>query len=313
MPNILITTSSFDLANNQSLQKLVSAGFGVKLNPYARRLTEVEAGSLLTDGDIVGMIAGVEPLTAAVMQQGAGLRVISRCGIGMDNVDLVAARQREIRVFNTPGAPVSAVAELTLGLILDLLRRISQADRGIRQGAWTQAMGNLLAFQTVGIVGLGRIGRRVAELLNAFGAKVLAYDVAATVAPDYVELCDLSDLLARADIVTLHMPYSDSARHIIGDKAMALMKPGAFVVNTARGGLVDEIALASAISEGHLAGAALDVFEVEPYSGPLAQIPQVLLTAHMGSYAKESRVQMEQEAANNLLQGLAAAGVFNLA
>lgn len=313
MPQILVTTSSFDQQASPALRELAAAGFTIRLNPYGRRLSESEVGDLLAEGEVVGMIAGVEPLTDAVMARATALKVISRCGIGLDSVDLGAAARRGIRVSNTPGAPVSAVAELTLGLILDLLRRIGQADRNIRDGKWKQLMGNLLAFQTVGIVGFGRIGRRVAELLHAFGAKVLAHDIAAAAAPDHVELCGLDDLLARADVVTLHLPYSDAAKHLIGAPQLAKMKPGSFLVNTARGGLVDEEALAAALSGGQLAGAALDAFEQEPYAGPLAALPQMLLTAHMGSYAKESRIQMEREAADNLLRGLAAAGVAGAA
>lgn len=311
MPQILVTTSSFDQQANPALQRLVAAGFTVRLNPHGRRLTETEVGDLLAAGDVVGMIAGVEPLTEAVMARATALKVISRCGIGMDSVDVGAAARRGIVVHNTPGAPVGAVAELTLGLMLDLLRRIGQADRNIRQGGWKQIMGNLLAFQTVGIVGFGRIGRRVAELLHAFGAKVLAYDVVAATAPDHVELCGLDSLLARADIVTLHLPYSESLKHMIGGRELAMMKPGSHLLNTARGGLVDEAALAAALASGHLAGAALDAFEQEPYAGPLAALPQMVLTAHMGSYAKESRIQMEREAAENLWQGLTAAGILS--
>jgi D-3-phosphoglycerate dehydrogenase len=310
MPQILITTSSFDCATNAAIDKLVRAGFEIRSNPHARRLTESEVGDLLAEGEIVGMIAGVEPLTRYVLDRAQKLKVISRCGIGMDSVDLAAADDRGIRVCNTPGAPVSAVAELTLGLMLDLLRQIGQADRTIRAGGWKQMMGNLLAFQTVGIVGFGRIGRRVAELLHAFGAKVLVHDPALVDAPSYAEASDFDALLQRADVVTLHLPYNKSLHHMIGHRELALMKSSAFLVNTARGGLVDEDALALALGAGSLAGAALDTFEQEPYKGPLASLPQMLLTAHMGSYAKESRVQMEREAAENLVKGLIASGTI---
>jgi D-3-phosphoglycerate dehydrogenase len=195
--------------------------------------------------------------------------------------------------------------------MLDLLRCIGQADRTIRAGGWKQMMGNLLAFQTVGILGFGRIGRRVAELLHSFGAKVLVHDPALADAPPYAEASGFDALLQRSDVVSLHLPYSKSLHHMIGRRELALMKPSAYLVNTARGGLVDEEALAVAIGAGGLAGAALDTFEQEPYKGPLAALPQVLLTAHMGSYAKESRIQMEQEAAENLVTGLMAANVIS--
>ncbi len=311
MPQLLITTSSFDVASNPALARLEAAGYSIRLNPVGRRLSEDEAGKLLAADGIVGMIAGVEPLTRKVLERAAGLRVISRCGIGLDSVDLGVAAERNIRVLNTPGAPVSAVAELTLGLMLNLLRRISEADRTMRQGTWKQIMGNLLAFQRVGVVGFGRIGRRVAELVHGFGAGVSVCDPAAVEVPAYATLCSFDELLAQADIVTLHLPYSEGLHHMIGERELGLMKQGAFLMNTARGGLIDEAALATALVSGHLAGAAVDTFETEPYAGPLTSVPQALLTAHMGSYAKESRIQMEREAADNLCRGLTDVGLLS--
>lgn len=311
MKKILVTTSSFDADGNPALQEMRSMGMEIVFNPFRRRLTEPEVGALLAEGDTVGMIAGVEPLTAAAMARAPSLRVISRCGIGLESVDLEAAKVRGISVFNTPQAPVDAVAELTLGLMLSLLRRVSQADRVIREGRWQQMMGNLLAFQTVGIVGFGRIGRRVAELVQAFGARVVANDLAAVPTTGNACLCSLEELLSRADIVTLHMPYSEASKHLIGEAQLAKMKRGALIVNTARGGLIDEVALESALANGHLAGAALDTFEIEPYKGPLIGRPEAILTAHMGSYAKESRIQMEREAAENALRGLVECGAVS--
>lgn len=308
MKRILITTSSFAIDKNPSLDRLRGAGCEIMTNPHGRRLSEDEVANLLRTG-FVGMIAGVEPLTRRVIEGAGPLRVISRAGIGLDNVDLGAADDRGIRVFNTPAAPVAAVAELTLGLMLDLLRRISLTDRNLRSGKWQQSMGNLLAFQTVGLVGFGRIGRRVAGLLDAFGATVLVCDVALGELPAGVAAASLDELLQRSDIVSLHLPYSKASHHMIGPRELELMKKSAFLVNTARGGLVDEAALEDALTSGEIAGAAIDTFEHEPYAGPLANLPQSLLTAHIGSYAKESRQQMEWEAAENLMTGLIQAGI----
>jgi D-3-phosphoglycerate dehydrogenase len=310
MHNILITTSTFDTASSPALAGLAAAGFNIIVNPKKRRLSEAEVADLLAEHAVVGMIAGVEPLTAAVLDRAPGLKVISRCGIGLDSVDLVAAAARNIRVTNTPDAPVDAVAELTLALMLDLLRHVSEADRKLRQGEWQPLMGNLLKHQTVGLIGLGRIGSRVAQLVSAFGANVLACDPKPYTLPPQVRLCAMDELLRSSNIVSLHIPYTKSAANIIDANELAVMPKGSFLINTARGGLVDEAALASALTSGHLAGAALDTFQTEPYAGPLKDIPQALLTAHMGSYAKESRISMEHEAAENLVAGLISVGTL---
>lgn len=308
--NILITTSSFSVDGNAALEKIAGAGITIKLNPYGRRLSEAEATELLATPGLVGMIAGVEPLTRVALAGAKELRVISRCGIGMDSVDLAAAEEFSMLVRNTPEAPSMAVAELTLGLILDMLRRIAQADRKIRAHSWKQIMGNLLAAQTVGIVGYGGIGRRVARLVRAFGARVLACDSRPVSAETGVEICGFDTLIAESSIVSLHLPYTPENHHLINADTLKRMRSGAMLVNAARGGLVDEIALCAALQANQLAGAALDCFETEPYDGALAQLDQVLLTAHMGSYAQESRSLMEQEAADNLLQGLQEKGLI---
>lgn len=309
MPKILITTSSFNIDAAEPLGRLKDAGFEIVMNPHGRKLDGNEVEALLSD-EVVGMIAGTEPLTRRVLCGAKSLKVVSRCGIGLDSVDIIAAKECGIEVYNTPDAPSSAVAEFTLGLILDVLRRISQADRQIRDGKWKPLMGHLLATRTVGIVGYGRIGRRVAKLVHAFGARVLVTD-AAQIKPDGIsEICSLDRLLAEADVVTLHVPFQKVAAYFVDERAIASMKRNAVLVNTARGGLVDENALAVALREGYLSGAALDTFEKEPYLGPLAKLPQVVLTAHMGSYAEEARGIMEREAADNLVKGLATHGLM---
>ena len=303
IPKILITTSSFDIPSNEILQKLIGKGFEIVQNPYGRRLTEQEAADLLQTG-VVGMIAGLEPLTREVLMAARDLRVISRCGIGMDNVDIAAAGERSILVKNTPDAPAVAVAELTVGLMLNLLRRVSEADRCIRSNRWKKLMGSLLGAQTVGLIGYGRIGGRVASLLKPFGSRILVHDTYVNDVDESVELCSLDDIIEHADIISLHIPYDPKIHHFINSQRLNRMKKGALLINASRGGLVDEAALVVALESGQLAGAALDCFEVEPCQGPLSGMDQVVLTAHMGSYAQEARELMEREAAENLYQGL---------
>ncbi len=309
MNTLVISTSSFDIDNNPPLQQLLRQGFQIVTNPHKRKLTEDEIIELLKDG-AVGLIAGIEPLTARVLQAALKLKVISRCGAGLDSVDLTAAQQHGIAVLNTPEAPAQAVAELTMGFILSLLRQISPIDRAVRNGEWPRTQGRLLAAQTVGIVGLGHIGRRVARLCQAFEAAVIAHDPFAVLVPEGVNLVSMEQLLASADVVTLHLPYSSTTHHLLDAKAFAAMKPEAIVVNAARGGLVDEDALADALTSGKVSAAALDVFEQEPYQGALLALNNVTVTSHVGSLARESRQRMEIEAAENLLQGLIKTGAI---
>lgn len=301
---ILISTSSFDVTGSQPLRLLEAQGFEIVTNPHRRRLTENEVRALLTP-DTIGMVAGVEPLTGEVLKRAKGLKVISRCGVGLDSIDLQTARALGIHVFNTPDAPSTAVAELTLALMLGTLRRISEADQNIRRGVWRPLMGSLLNGKTVGLIGLGRIGTKVGRFVAAFGCRVLAYDVRVPNLEAGARLCGLDELLREADIVSLHLPYGTATHHLMDKKRIAQMKRGAVLINASRGGLVEETALLDALKSGHLSGAAVDTFEQEPYDGPLAKMPQVLLTAHMGSYAYEARAGMEAEAAENLVRGLA--------
>jgi len=310
MYKFIISTSSFDTVNNPVIQRLIQAGLQPVTNPYGRKLTEDEVAELLKN-DVVGMIAGVEPLTARVLQSAKNLKVISRCGTGMDNVDLTAARNHAITVYNTPEAPAQAVAELTLGLMLASLRRICETDRQIRKGEWPRTQGGLLAAQTVGVIGLGHIGQRVAKLCRAFEANVIAYDPYIDQAPAEVALQPLTQLLEAADIISLHTPYNPDLHHLIDAQAIARMKPGALLINAARGGLIDEQALKAALDSGRLGAAALDAFEQEPYQGPLLQSSNLILSSHVGSLARESRQRMELEAAENLLQGFIKTGIIH--
>ncbi len=309
MNTLVISTSSFGTDNNPPLLHLQKSGMAIVTNPHRRKLTEDEIIELL-QGGAVGLIAGIEPLTKRVFEAAPQLKVISRCGAGLDSVDLTAAKQCGITVLNTPEAPAQAVAELTLGYILNLLRQISTIDSAVRGGEWPRTQGRLLAAQTVGVIGLGHIGRRVARLCQAFEATVIAHDPFVHQTPDGITLMPLPQLLASADVVTLHVPYSAELHHLLDAKAFAAMKPEAIVINAARGGLVDETALATALTSGTIAAAALDVFEQEPYHGPLTACNNTILTSHIGSLARESRQRMEIEAAENLLQGLRQNGLI---
>jgi len=305
---VLITTSSFSLGNFAQAKSLHDAGISLEMNPHGRRLSEDEVAELVAT-DVIAILAGLEPLTDRVLSNAKSLRVIARCGTGLDSVDLLAASRLGIDVFNTPDAPTQAVAELTIAHMLNSLRHISTTDSNMRSGKWTPTMGSLLATKTVGLIGVGRIGSAVAKLAQAFGARVIGFDPVVN-SHNSVELLSLDEVLNQSDIVSLHVPINDQTHHIVNASAISRMKPGSIVVNVSRGGLIDESALHDALKSQHLSGAALDCFEDEPYSGPLLQLPGVHVTAHMGSYARETRDLMEVEASTNLVNGLRKRGLI---
>lgn len=299
--SILITTSSFGNCAPRALIVLREKGFQVVNNPYGRKLTEQELFELIIEHKPIGLIAGVEPITRGVMESaGENLKVISRVGVGWDNIDHEAAAELGVKVYRTEGILDQPVAELTLGLILNALRNISMHDRQLRASVWEKRMGTLLHGKTVGIIGFGAIGQKVGELCTAFGAKVI-----------YSDICDkdsncgvcvpLDQLLSQSDIISIHASGCD---RIIGEKEISRCKEGIVFVNTARGGLINEESLLIGLRSGHVGYACLDVFEKEPYDGPLTKFDKVIMTSHIGSYAQEARVRMEEMAVENLLKGL---------
>ncbi len=299
---ILISTSSFAKFDKCPLNLLKDKGFEIILNPFGRELTAQEVIDLGINCS--GFIAGTEPLRADTLTKLKNLKVISRCGAGLDNVDIVRAGELKIKVFNTPDSPTVAVAELTIGLIFSLLRKVVLMDKELRSGKWSKRMGSLLEGKSVGIIGMGRIGKKVAQYLQPFGVQVYFSDPnIQETSIGYALRLELDKLLEAVDIVTIHMSFNQRDRYLIDSAKISLMKPGAFLVNCSRGGIVDENALYLAVKEGKLAGAAIDVFEKEPYSGKLIELENVILTPHIGSYAVEARIGMEKESVYNLLKG----------
>lgn len=299
----LITTVPFAEVDGRPLALLEEEGIECILNPIGRRLREGELADLV--GGVEVLIAGTEPITAAVMDRGDRLRLISRVGIGLDNVDLLAARQRGIQVSYTPDAPAPAVAEMTMGLILSLLRSLSGVDRAMRGGVWHRVIGRRLAELTVGVIGVGRVGKRLIRHLQGFAPRILANDLS----PDR-EFCatyplrwvEKETIYKEADVITLHLPLTPATRNLIGRRELDLMKSDAVLINTSRGGMVNEHDLAQALKQGRLAGAALDVFAQEPYAGELVAVENCVLTCHMGSMTRDCRAQMELEATEEAIR-----------
>ena len=303
-PSIFVSSSRFEpsaLVGALAAANVADDQVRVVYNESGKRLSEAELTAQRPE-HCVGIIAGLEPLTAEVFAHYPDLRAVARLGTGTDTVDLEAAQRQGIEVLTTPDATTNAVAELAVGLMLASLRGIAAADHDIRVGTWKPHLGGLLRGRTVGIIGFGRIGRRVAELVVAFGARVVFFDPLHD-GNDPRRADSLASLASQCDVLTLHAPLTDQTRHIVDAALLSQMKPGALLVNAARGELVDEAALLAAL-RGRRIFAALDCFANEPYTGPLRECDNAVLTAHMGSLTAETRTEMEHTAATELVAAL---------
>jgi len=302
---VLISSRSFGTINSGAIELLKKEGLKPILNPYRRKLNEQEIIDLLDNA--VGIIAGTENITKKIISSDKQLKVISRYGIGLDNIDLEAAKERNVLVFNTPETPKIAVAELAISLIFSLLKKIINVDKNLKNGLWEPEIGNLLSEKTIGIIGLGRIGKKLVEFLLPFNLKILVYETnpdTKFVSKYNINLVSMSTLVSESDIITLHVPLTENTKYMIGEKELANMKKNTILINTARGGLIDEKALYKFLKEEKIAGAAIDVFEDEPHTGKLKELDNVILTPHIGTYTLETRKNMEIEAAKNLITGL---------
>jgi len=306
MPKALITTVPFGEKNKLPIEQLEVAGIKYLINPIGRRLKEDELAEMVSDFDV--LIAGTEPITEKVMSRASRLKLISRVGIGLDGVDLLAAERRGIKVSYTPDAPGPAVAELTIGLMLSLLRSVHVVNSQMHRGEWHRHFGRRIPEITIGVIGAGRIGGRVLRRLAGFGTpRILVNDIQPNqkVAPELkLEWVDKEEIYRQADLISLHLPLTVQTKNMIRREHLLQMKPDAMIINTSRGGIINEHDLAEVLSKGHLSGAAIDVFEQEPYIGPLSQIERCLLSAHMGSMSVDCRTRMEIEATEEVVRFL---------
>ena len=305
LTKVLIAPTTFSVYNDKPLDLMIKKKYTFIKNKYGKKLSKIQLVKLGKNCE--GVIAGTELYTKEVLDQLPRLKVISRLGVGMDNVDLAETKQRDIKVYKTQTTPALAVAELVLGIILDLARKISHQNGALKSGIWQKEMGNLLFRKTLGIIGMGVIGKTLVKLVKGFDFKILAFDLLEDeyFAEKYdVTYCDLDTLLVRSDIITIHLNLTNETNQLINAIQMNKMRSGSILINTSRGEMIDEDALYKALKEKRILGAGLDVFNNEPYSGPLTELDNVILTPHIGSYAKELRVQMEIETVENLIRGL---------
>ncbi len=295
-----------DEISSKALETLKNSGHQVDTN---FQVTPEELKGLISQYDAI-IVRSRTKITKEIIDA-SNLRVIGRAGVGLDNIDVQAASERRIKVLSTPQAPSVSVGELVFGLILSLLRQIPQADAALKQGRWLkkELVGRELRGKTIGIAGFGRIGREVARRAIAFDAKVQAYDVIdiASLARElgvYVTQT-LEALLKTSDVITLHLPLLPETRHLLNAERLALMKSSAYLINTSRGGVIDEAALLAALKDHRIAGAALDVYEVEPPTNlELVKLQNVVCTPHIGAQTIEAQDASGLEIVQNLLEEL---------
>jgi D-3-phosphoglycerate dehydrogenase len=283
---LLVTPTSYG-KNDPRLKTELEAQVGeVVYNQTGKPLTSAEVANLLPGID--GYIAGLDGIDANALKMADRLKVIARYGVGVDNVDLSVAREKGIVVTNTPGANSASVAELALGLILALARQIPEAVEAVHQGKWPRYSGVSLEGKTIGILGMGAIGKQLVRRLTGFDCIIAAFDPFADTVfakNNHVELATLDEVSEKSDFISLHLPLLPETRGIVNSTFIHKMKKGSFLINTSRGEVIDEDALVNAIQSGHLKGAALDAFAVEPPDpkNPLLTFPQVIVTPHLGA------------------------------
>lgn len=301
---VLVTPTSYG-KNEPALKTQLEAEVGeVVYNTTGRPLSADELLTLIPEVD--GYIAGLDTINRQVIETADRLKVIARYGVGVDAVDLGAARERGIIVTNTPGANSGSVAELAVGLMISLARNITTAAQATRSGQWPRLKGLSLDNKVVGLLGFGAIGQQVARKLHGFDCRIIAYDPVADVekaAQLGVELQPRLEVITQADYISLHLPLLPETQGMVNEGFLNRMKPGAYLINTSRGELIDEDALFQALKSGHLAGAALDCFAQQPPAAdnPLLSLPQVIATPHMGAHTDAATNAMGWSALNDCL------------
>jgi D-3-phosphoglycerate dehydrogenase len=303
---VLIATRSFGSTSQKPWDVLAEAGCDVSRADMSKKMTEERLIDLLKGMD--GVIVGVVPMTARVLENAPDLKVVGAHGVGVDHIDLDAASRLGITIANCPGANDPSVADLTIGLMIAVARSIPRVEQELRQGGWGRYQGGELWEKTLGLIGLGRIGRGVAKRASGFDMEVMVYDP--YVEKDQKQLTGVKfdsfeNVIKQSDFLSLHTPLNDETRNMISSAELTAMKPGAYLINTARGGLVDEQALFKALTEKQITGAAFDVFlEEPPGNSPLLGLDNMIATPHIGAHTQESIERMGVMAAQGVVATL---------
>ena len=310
---VLITPRSFASTSEEPFKILEEKNYQLKRNTSEKPLNNKEMVRLIKDVD--GIIIGIDDLSGGLISQARNLKVISKYGVGVDNIDLEAATDRGIVVTNTPNANNDAVADLAFALMLALARKIPEVDRETKAGNWKKFIGSSVWKKKIGIIGLGKIGRQVAKRARGFSMEILGYDIFQDekFAQKYgVTYVDLETLLKQADYVMLHTPLNDNTRGLISRPELEIMKQNSFLINTSRGGIINEKDLYKALKSKKIQGAALDAYAIEPpHDSPLKELDNIIMTSHNGAYTEEAIANMGVQAARNLIGILEGRNVEN--
>lgn len=295
---IFVSTHPFSSTSDLPMKLIKDNNFELSVNEHGRKITSQELAQDIKDAEI--LIAGTEKITEDVFKNAPNLKLISRVGIGLDGVDFELCKKYDVRVAYTPDAPTMAVAELCVAMILDLARKVTQTNNNLKEKAiWDRYMGTLLYGKTVGIFGMGRIGKSLIHLLSSFNVKFKVYDINPDLAFGRlynVEFVSKNEVLKQSDIVSINVPLKNDTLNYITINELELMQSHAILVNTARGGIINELDLYNALKKNIISGAAVDVFEEEPYKGNLKELDNCILTCHMGASTIDSRTDMEVQA-----------------
>ncbi len=305
---IFISTSSFGEVSEYPIEKLRSEGYEVEFNPHGRKLTADEINELAIDCD--ALIAGTEDLSILIKNT-RKIRIISRVGVGTDSVPLKQCKDKGIKVTNTPDAVTSAVAELTISLILCLYRDIHNTNHNVKSLNWKKSLGSSIEGSVIGIAGFGKIGQYVANILIGFNPKEIII-----VDPDdkekelskynknsnVIRQASKEVMLENSDVISLHLPYTDTTVGYISKDELSKMKKSSILINTSRGNIIDEKDLFNALKNNEIKSVALDVYSEEPYTGPLIELENILLTSHIGSYTSSCRLKMESQAVDEVIR-----------
>lgn len=309
MKRVVVGSRSFGQLSDVGVKLLNGAGFDVwRIPPEERPLDESKMVEIVARENPEVVVTGAEPITKQVLEAGPNLRMIMKHGVGVDNIDIQTATTLGILVANAPGTNTEAVADMTIAMMLALLRGVYNAVQSTKSGGWERFVGHDLGELAIGVVGTGKIGLAVIRRLGGFGSDVLAYDIVHNqdlLSHPKVRYVEMAELLQDSDVVTLHVPLVADTKAMIGRNELEMMKPTAYLVNLARGELVDEVALFEFLQQKRIAGAAVDVYAVEPpKSSPLIGLDNVLSTPHIAAYTYESMEHMSRICAQTIIDAM---------